>query len=239
MKIDADYPRLGRTLALRVRKITCLLLVGVLLIVVANVVAGLVQMVTGQPVPNIVDVAREVNLPTWYSSILLILAAALAALAGKSEKMVGGPHILHWWGLALVMALISIDEMLTFHEWGDELVPGWMTRPFGEWIQVHPWVLLGLPLVALFVILYLPFVSDLPARTRRWIVAGGAVYVAGALGGESLHGVINTYHGGGVFTSLAVLLEETLEMVGIVVFIHGLLTHLTGRDAAFSLELRG
>lgn len=239
MKIAAEAPRLGRTLALRIGKITGLLLAGVLLIVVANVAAGFVQLVTGVQVPVMVDVAREGNLPTWYSSILLILAAVLTAVVARFETEVGGAHILHWWGLGLAMAWISMDEVSGLHEWIDAFVPGWMTAPFGDWIHIHPWVLIGLPLVVLFAIIYLPFLRGLPARTRRWVFTAGVLYVAGALGGESLHGVINTYHGGGVFTSLAVLLEEGLEMVGIVVYIHGLLIHLIGWDAGFSLELRG
>lgn len=237
MKVAAELSAQRWTFLLRVRRISGFLLVGILLIVVANVVAGFVQLFTGRQVPVMLDVAREANLPTWYTSVLTILAGALTALVGKVEKARGGPHLLHWWGLTLTMTWISIDEMLTFHELGDELVPSWMIEPFGAWIHVHPWVIIGLPLVVLFAIVYLPFLRSVPARTRKWMVAGGAVYVTGALGGESLHGMINTYHGGGVLTSLVVLFEESIEMVGIVMFIHGLLSHLTGRNGTFSLHL--
>jgi hypothetical protein len=236
MKVATALRPQRRTVVLKVRWISGFLLAGVALVVVANVVGGFVQLLTGRQVPVMVDVAREGNLPTWYSSVLIILAAALTALVGKVEKAAGGPHIVHWWGLALVMAWISIDEMLRLHERIEHLIPSWMTDPFGEWIHVHPWVLFGLLFVVLFAIAYLPFLRDLPARTRRWIVGAGLVYVLGAVGGESLHGIINTYYGGGVLTSLANLLEETLEMVGIVIFIHGLLSHLTSEDSGFALR---
>jgi len=236
MKVATALRPQRRTVVLKVRWISGFLLAGVALVVVANVVGGFVQLLTGRQVPVMVDVAREGNLPTWYNSVLLLLAGALVALVGMVEKAARGPHLLHWWGLALAMTLFSIDEMLTFHELGDELVPDWMTNPLGAWIHVHPWVLFGLLFVVLFAITYLPFLRDLPARTRRWIVGAGLVYVLGAVGGESLHGIINTYYGGGVLTSLANLLEETLEMVGIVIFIHGLLSHLTSEDSGFALR---
>lgn len=238
MKVAAAPASQRRILVLRVLWISGFLLAGVLVIVVANVVAGFVQLVTDIRVPIVLDVAREGNLPTWYSSVLILLAAVLSALTAKAEKAAGGPHLAHWWGLALVMTWISIDEMLTLHERYEDLIPSWMTQPFGQWIEVHPWVVVAVPVVALFLVVYLPFLRDLPFRTRTWMIAAGAVYVGGALGGESLHGMINTYHGGGVFTSLAVLFEESMEMIGIVMFIHGLLSHLTGQDGAFSLQLR-
>ncbi len=226
-----------RTLGVTAFRLTVILLLGVALLVLANVLAGFVQFFTGRQVPALIDVAKEQNIPTWYNSMLLAFAGVLSAIVAKVETDAGGARLAHWWVLALMITYVSIDELAVIHERVEQFIPPSLTEPFGEWILVHPWVIVGLPLVVFLAIAYLPFLRDLPSPTRRWFVLAGVVYAGGALGGESLHGVINTYVGGGVGTSLAILLEEGLEMVGVVIFIHGLLSHLVGRDGVFAVEV--
>lgn len=210
---------------------------GILAIVVANVAAGLYQLVTKEQVPVLIDVAKESSIPTWYSSVLLALAGFLAALAGWAEKARGRGLVRYWQGLAMAMFYVSMDEVAQIHERIEDVMPAWLTDPFGEWITVHPWVVVGLPVALLFGVLYIPFLRALPARTRRWFLVAGMVFVAGALGGESLHGVVYVHVGGGVFTSLAILMEESLEMAGVVIFIYGLLDHLHRIEPGFAVDL--
>ncbi len=214
------------------------LAVAILIIIAANLLGGVYQFLTNTEIPPVVDVADEASIPTWYNSLLLALAGGLAALVARVERRRSGSHLWHWRGLALAMFFTSMDEVVQGHERIDDVVPQRLIEPFGAWITVHPWVIFALPAVLLLGALYIPFLRALPSRARWLFLLAGTTYVAGALGAESLHGAINVYHGGGVFTSLATLLEESLEMAGVVIFIYALCDHLSRIGPHASLELR-
>ncbi|MGH7549283.1 MAG: hypothetical protein ACREMD_13985 [Gemmatimonadota bacterium] len=226
MSAGPNPPTRSVTISLAPGRVALLLVIGILALAAANVLAGFYQVFTGADVPTLIDVSEECNIPTWYNSALLALAGGLAALVGRADRGREGARPKYWWGMALAMFLVSMDEVAAVHERIDALVPPRLVEPFGEWITVHPWVIFGLPAVLLLGALYVPFLRALPDRTRRFFLLAAAAYVGGAIGAESLHGAINVYYGGGVFTSLAILLEESLEMTGVVIFIYGLLDHL-------------
>jgi hypothetical protein len=67
----------------------------------------------------------------------------------------------------------------------------------------------------------------LPAQTRRAFVLAGAIYIGGALGMEMIDGLYASLYGEKNLTyAFLTTIEETLEMLGIVVFLHTLLTYL-------------
>ncbi len=73
--------------------------------------------------------------------------------------------------------------------------------------------------------------------SRSLFVAAGLVYVAGAIGMEmvgsayaSVHTTVNA-----VYAMLIVTIEETLEMLGLVLFVYTLLSHIGARGMSFGL----
>lgn len=177
------------------------------------------------------DVNREDNsLPTWYQTVSLFSCFLLLAVIAAAARAGADRYTRHWVILALVFLYLSADEFLVIHEQVDALLRSvYPTR--GAFL--YAWVIPGGVFVLLFAAAYARFLLDLPPRTRFLFVVGGAVYVSGALGVEMISAYFVDSYGDGLagersFT-FAILgaIEEALEMSGIVVFINGLLPHVT------------
>lgn len=59
---------------------------------------------------RLLSLDQEQNLPTWFASAQLVLAATVAAIAAK------GRHWMLWGTLALLLGLLSLDEVAMLHE---------------------------------------------------------------------------------------------------------------------------
>jgi len=127
-------------------------------------------------------------------------------------------------GLALIFAYISLDELARLHELTFAPLRRGLnaTGPF-----YFTWVVPGAAIVVVLFATYLRFLLDLPARTRVQFVFAGAMYVTGALGMEMVSGVMASGGGGeSLAGSLVSAVEESLEMLGILVFNYALLRYL-------------
>ena len=157
----------------------------------------------------------EGNLPTWYSSALLlgcgILLAAIAARAASHRR--------HWGLLAGVFVYMSLDEVATLHERLNGLVELGGVLTFG-------WVIPAALVVAALGIAYLPFLRALPATTRRRFIVAGAIYVGGALLMELPLGLWTSGHGDENLGYVLIdFVEETMEMTGATLFLLALEDH--------------
>ena len=76
-------------------------------------------------------------------------------------------------------------------------------------------------------LLFLKFLLRLPPLTRWSFLGAGAVYLGGAIGIEMIGGRYAESHGDENLTyQLLTHLEESMEMAGMIVFIHALLRYL-------------
>jgi len=180
------------------------------------------------------DVNREDNsLPTWYQTVTLFFCFLVLSVIAAAARAGADRYTRHWTILALVFLYLSADESLVIHEHLDALRAIYPAR--GAFL--YAWVIPGSIFVLLFAAAYARFVLDLPPRTRLLFVLGGAVYVSGALGVEMTSAYfVDSY--GDTFAAehtltyaVLVTIEEALEMSGIVVFINGLLSHVTAGTA--------
>jgi len=175
----------------------------------------------------------EGTIPSWYSSCALLGAAGLLGLIARAERERGSQDWRYWAGLAVIFVALSADEAASIHE----LAIHPLRRALGvSGVLAFAWVIPGAAFVALVGAVYLRFLLRLPAPTRSQFVLAGALFVGGALGMEMVGGALYTAYGMGLQTALESIVEETLEMVGIVVFIHALLSHL--RHVAGSIAFR-
>ncbi|MBC7811064.1 MAG: hypothetical protein H7175_07960, partial [Burkholderiales bacterium] len=179
------------------------------------------------------DVDKEANFPTWYSSAALLLCAGLLALVASAAKT----SRLHWWAMSGVFVLLSIDETVSLHErtmapiYNILKVRGVIDSAIGEFLT-YPWIILGAVFVLLFVIAYGRFLLRLPARTRWLFILGGALFVVGAMGMELVDSYFAQRYGhDNTFSHLSGILEESLEMFGVIIFAYGVLDYLR-RNAA-------
>ncbi|WP_233845061.1 hypothetical protein [Cereibacter sphaeroides] len=178
------------------------------------------------------DVDFEGSLYTWYSGTLLILVALAALVLATREFAARSPWRYHWLGIALLFALLSMDETLSLHEQlsaalsAREKVDGWLHF---RWV-----VPVGLATLA-FAVAYLRFLAHLPGRIAALMVAAGATFVLGAIGMELIAGKLVSESAAslhGIGYRLLVNIEEALEVAGAILFLYTLVRYgrQTGLD---------
>jgi hypothetical protein len=167
----------------------------------------------------LVDMAREKNIPAWFSAALLLTVAIGAAVLG-AVATVGQRG---WFWLAILFGYLSLDETTDLHGLWPMMFDLYGVTD-GQF-QLFLWVVPGAILVAIIGIAFLRWVLALPRRTRVYFLAAGTVFVTGGIGFEVVGALVAdaTY-----FTPaylVAVTLEETLEMLGVVIMLMGLAAH--------------
>ena len=177
---------------------------------------------------------RELNLPTLFSSALLLMAALLMQRLGQSSGRIAARD---WRLLSKIFIFLALDEALQIHE--ILIIPGLRH-------QVHPalastWVV---PYAALALVLlwrFRGFLSSLSPATASRLLRSGAVYISGVLGMEmigsfavrsSLIRLHSPWYG--AITGL----EETLELLGIILLIDALLRALLNQRNCIDLTWR-
>lgn len=180
------------------------------------------------------DLGREVNLPSLFGGALLLIAAALLAVAAAGEARRGRPAR-EWRWLSGLFVFLSLDEWLSFHE---ILIMPVRTALKVDGLLRFAWVVPYGVMTAAVGLACLSLLRRLPARTRNLFVAAGAAYVSGALGCELLGGLIEQNLGrDGLAFAVEVFFEESLEMGGAVLFIYAIAAYI--RDELPELSLSG
>jgi hypothetical protein len=161
------------------------------------------------------SLSYEGNLPTWWSSALL-LGNAVAAGAIATRRP---PQALHWWGIAAVAGWMSLDETAELHEHLGGL--------FGTGgVLYYDWVIPAAVVLVALALVFVPFMRALAPATRMRLVIAAAIYVSGALVMELPLGWWTEHHGSdGLGYALIDWLEETLEMVGASLALVALVRH--------------
>ncbi|GAB3533604.1 hypothetical protein GCM10027403_07890 [Arthrobacter tecti] len=162
------------------------------------------------------DVGREINVPTWFSSGLWIVAGVIAGFFSRRATA----HRRSWLLFAVVCVIFSIDEMLELHERLD--VIGYELAAFLPFDLGFVWVIPG-GLIALVIVLALTrLVFSLPKGVRNGLILAGVVFVVGGMGVETLAGLTVAANGLTPQFFVLTLIEETCEMAGIVLCVAAL-----------------
>jgi hypothetical protein len=227
-------PVAAAALVLSHRRIMLVLIISWLLIVAANAVSRWI----GWTVPLsplraqvlfIFATGGEAGLGTWFTIVVMLGVAVLALLIGSGARAAGSPWWRHWYGLSAVFVLTSLDEQAQLHE--ALVVP--MQRLFG--ITTGPlllaWVIPAAAVLVGLVLVFFRFARHLPGRTRIWFCASIALWVGAAVGMELVDGA--TYELlqslGPVselrWKELIYAIEESVEMLGIMMLVSTLLVH--------------
>lgn len=172
------------------------------------------------------NVDAEWNVPTWYSSMSLLVAAGLLALCAAAARRQRTGYVGHWWALSCIFVLLSLDELARLHEdlrWSQ--VAALLPEVFAQ-----SWLSVGIPVAAILAFVFLPFLIGLPRRTALLFVAAGTFHVIlGALGTEAvawLMGYHTDFASRNVTYALLATGEELAEMIGVVLFIYAILDYL-------------
>jgi hypothetical protein len=169
---------------------------------------------------SFINLNGEQNIGAWFSATMLAACAWLLLVSGKQGVARGRPCSRFWFVLAVTFVALSIDEASSIHEM--------LMEPIHETLHTHgifryAWVIPALIMVPTFAASSIPFLISLPRRTACCFVVSGAIYVSGALGMEMIGGLTD---GHGRTFVLCYLIEETLEIVGILTFFFALMDHL-------------
>ena len=170
-------------------------------------------------------VDAEASIATWYSVFLLLLCATLLAVVALIKSRTKSRFIRHWQILAVIFTILSMDESVTIHER--------LSAPLRSALNTggvfhFAWLVVYIPLVALFVIIYLRFLAHLPKPTRQLFWLSGITYVTGAIGFEMISGSIAAASGReALLFIISAHFEEGLEMLGLTFFVYGLLSYIS------------
>lgn len=164
---------------------------------------------------SIFDVAIEGSAPTWFNALLWATLGLVALAAALLARRRAG-----WFAFAAVAFLASLDETISLHERLQEL--GWpMAQAFG-WGVVYAWVIPGAIITVLVALALWPLVRSLPGRSVKLIVAGGVVFLLGAVVLETLSGQMVGHFGAITWQNMLVThVEEFFEKIGIILAIMG------------------
>jgi len=186
------------------------------------------------------ELNREANIPTWFSSLLLILNAFILAIIAIRTKAQQGPYYTQWFVLAAIFLYLSIDESALLHEM--------VEKPVRRALDLSGYLYFAwiIPAVCCLIALGLyirRFLFDLPKSTRWLFLIAGAVFVGGAVGMEAIGSNIFYTHRGHktMAYNLWATLEESFEMFGWIIFFYALLNYVAQNmsEIVFSVKKIG
>jgi hypothetical protein len=181
------------------------------------------------------DLDVEGNVPTLYSAVTTLACSALLALITHVNWNRPGGKRYHWLGLAVLFLFLGIDEGAAIHEELSDFLEQYMGAKgplFFLWVIPY-----GIA-TAVLALVYFRFVWGLSKATRRRFIAAGLLFVGGALGFDMLGGMAADRSGyDTVLYTVLYTIEELLEMLGIVLFIYALLSHLAEETGGLVLRL--
>ncbi len=185
------------------------------------------------------DMGVEANLPTFFSAFQLLFVSLLLLMVGlQMRRRSSDRYARHWLFLALIFFAMAADEMAEIHEMSvrplREIAPGLASGLF-YWA----WVIPASILVMVVAFSYARFVfAYLPPAMRKATLGGAAIFVGGAVGVEMPEAMFVEKNGLDNFTyAMFVLVEETMEMTGILIFLSGLLHYIGGHLGVLAIRI--
>lgn len=182
-------------------------------------------------------VDHEGNIPSWYSSATLLLCSILLMVIASAKKVEGDRYTLRWQFLSIIFVYLSLDEAFVIHEMAVKPLRSALNA---GGLLFYTWVVPGAAFVLIFGLFYLKFLAALPKVTRRLFLAAGTLFVGGALGVEALGGAYVDLHGDdNLAYAMIIIVEEFLEMAGVVVFIYALLSYMNSYVGDIRIRIDG
>lgn len=212
------------------------------LLVLASIGGQLMAYLAGHPrvygLVHLFYVDAEGNIPTGFSTFLLLFASLLLAVITVLERQQTASPVLYWATLSFGFLFMAADEALSFHE---RLISPLRTLLGNANLGIFyfAWVIPGIALVLVLASFFLRFLLRLPAKTKRVFLTAATLYIGGAIGVELIGGSWAELHGKrNLMYSMIATVEESLEMMGVIVFIWALLAYIADeyKEVRFRFE---
>jgi len=180
----------------------------------------------------------EESVPTYFSSVILLIAAVLLTIISNVKSKLSDPFSKHWMILSVLFAILSMDEIAGFHE----IIIDPINNSFqfnGYWR--FSWVIPAIIFVLFFAISYLKFLNSLTSKNKKRFIFSGFVFVLGAIVIEMLSAKIYTNEKASahdLIYNLVITLEESCEMLGVMMFISVLLSYIKSMQHEISISIK-
>ncbi|WP_370160921.1 hypothetical protein [Limimaricola soesokkakensis] len=152
---------------------------------------------------------NEASIPTLLSIVLMWMASQLCALNYFYYQKIRKSRLnLYWIASSLFLLAMAYDESAQVHE-----TLRWSV--FGDILNGQSWIFVGIPIVGVLGVLFIPFLLSPPRRLKMEIGKGAAIFVLGAIVIEGVGGVYKANLGMDFTYNLLTVLEEATELVGV------------------------
>jgi hypothetical protein len=172
----------------------------------------------------------EMNFPKYFSSFDLLLAAGLLLSIYYYNKIKNNNDKKYWLVLSIVFLCLALDELIALHEL--------LIRPTRDILEnasisstwlFFPWTIAGSIFVLVMGLFFYKFFFRLPSRYKVLFFISAALLIVGSIGMEILDG--HFYNSDVTTTSgliyyLLTTLEESMEMIGGILFIYSLINYM-------------
>jgi hypothetical protein len=182
------------------------------------------------------DLDGEGNIPTFFSSMIILLCAGLLACISMKKKWQSPGDHWYWAGLSAIFLFLSIDEFACIHE---RLIFPLKNFPNTHGALYFAWVIPYSILLFIIILLYYRFIFSLPPPVGRLFIVAGLVYIGGALGFELIGGYYFDLNGARkvLLYEIITMVEESLEIAGILIFIYALMQYAVSAVSDINLQI--
>ena len=225
-----------------IKSIVNTLLIIACMLIAASIAGQIMKYVFGHPsvygLVSLFNVSQEQNIPTLFSVLLLITCSILLSLTLYLQHKQKAGLNMYWATLAIGFAFMAIDEFTELHE-----NVGFLFKPligsYSHGLLYYSWVIPACALIIFLAVFYSSFLFKLPKTTRINFIIAATTYLTGLIGIEMLGGNYHELHGrDNLSYSLIATLEESLEMLGLILFIRALLDYLSTQFSEISIHLK-
>lgn len=169
------------------------------------------------------QLGNERNIPTWYAVCSLITASILLLIIARLESKRHDPNKIYWLVLSAIFLFLAYDEGFSVHEKLSRVG----ARLFGNDGFLHfAWVAPASILILVGVVFFMRFLISLEKDIRNRFLVSGSIYIGGAVVFEAISGKYLSINEEDFGYALIDTVEESLEMIGIYLFILALLKYL-------------
>ena len=179
----------------------------------------------------------EGNLPAIFSTWLFLLNGFIFLVVWKAAGLAGDSRKI-WLFLSSVFVFLAVDESISIHE---RLIDPLRQALDATGIFYYTWIIpygIGVVLLSIFAI---PVFWRMPKRIRFWFGLSAVIYLFATIGLEMISGkyLVMMNEQKDIVWILMITLEESLEMVGLIILVYAQLLLLRNKYDGFLIFMPG
>lgn len=179
----------------------------------------------------------EGNVPAIFSTWLFLLNAVIFLIVWKAACLSGDSHKI-WLFLSSVFVFLALDESISIHE---RLIDPLRQALGATGIFYYAWIIPYGVGVVLLAIVAIPVFWRMQKRIRFWFGLSAATYLVATIGLEMISGkyLVMMNEQKDIVWIFMVTVEESLEMVGLIILVYAQLLLLRDKHNGFLIYMPG